>query len=98
MHGARNKEQHSFRDEVSALTRARPGIAKLIHYSQPGDQDRLGIDYDAKGRISAQTLLDLNVGPEAHYFLCGPPGFVSDIQTGLDAAGVLQGHIHFETF
>ena len=48
--------------------------------------------------MTAQTLLALEAGADAHYMLCGPAQFLADIRSGLVAAGVPDPHIHFETF
>ena len=98
VHGVRNGAQHAFKSEVDALVASRPNLAKHIQYSQPMDTETPGIDFDATGRITAQTLLDLNAGSGAHYLLCGPAQWIASLRTGLEAAGVPAHHIHFETF
>ena len=98
VHGARNGAQHALKAEVDALVGAHANFSAHIRYSRPRDDDQLGVDYNAAGRISAQTLLELNAGPDANYLLCGPAQFLADIKSGLEAAGVPAGNIHFETF
>lgn len=98
VHGARNGKAHAMREDVDAIVRANPNITKQVFYSRPDPQDWVGLDYDCEGRLSAQALLDLNAGPDAHYLLCGPSAFVAEIQTDLEAAGIPQDRIHFETF
>ena len=98
VHGARNGREHAMRDEVEALVNSSRHIETRILYSKPDPQDRVGRDFHAAGRVTARSLLDLKAGPDAIYMLCGPAVFVSDIQSGLEAAGVPQGRIHFETF
>ncbi|MEM8796189.1 MAG: pyridoxamine 5'-phosphate oxidase family protein [Pseudomonadota bacterium] len=98
VHGARNGTQHALKAEVADLVNRRPNFSAHILYSRPDEADRPGVDYHATGRVTAQTLLDLNAGPEARYMLCGPAKFLADIKNGLEAAGVPAQHIHFETF
>ncbi|MEM8748921.1 MAG: pyridoxamine 5'-phosphate oxidase family protein [Pseudomonadota bacterium] len=98
MHGARDSAHHALRDEVEHAIATRPNIQKHIFYSKPSPQDRQGEDYDAVGRVSADALLSLNAGPDAHYMLCGPVQFLSEVRSGLEAAGVPTDQIHFETF
>ena len=97
-HGARDGEHHALADEVDALVASRPNLHRHIRFSSPRAEDRLGEDYDATGRVTAEALLALNAGPDAHYMLCGPAAFLADIQSGLTAAGVPEDHIHWETF
>ena len=98
VHGARNGRRHALRDEASALAIKHPNIQTQVHYSKPEPHDRIGCEYDIAGRISAQSLINLKAGPDAHYMLCGPAAFVSEIQSGLEAAGIAQSNIHSETF
>ncbi|MEM7721646.1 MAG: pyridoxamine 5'-phosphate oxidase family protein [Pseudomonadota bacterium] len=98
VHGARNGAGHALKAEVDALVKDRPNLHAHIRYSRPEPTDRTGTDFDAAGRVTAQSLLDLKAGQEAHYMLCGPAKFLADIRNGLEAAGVPSQHIHFETF
>ncbi|MEM8792141.1 MAG: pyridoxamine 5'-phosphate oxidase family protein [Pseudomonadota bacterium] len=98
VHGARNGRSHAMRREVDAIAEAHPNITRQVFYSRPKAEDRIGLDYDHQGRVSAEGLLGLNAGPKAHYLLCGPAAFVAEIQAGLEAQGVPQNQIHFETF
>ncbi|MEO1494296.1 MAG: FAD-binding oxidoreductase [Pseudomonadota bacterium] len=97
-HGARDGAHLALADEVKALVASRPNLNSHIRFSSPGENDRLGEDYDAQGRLTAEALLALNAGPDAHYMLCGPAAFLADIQAGLNAAGVRDDQIHWETF
>lgn len=98
VHGARNGRQHAMRDEVAKLVSTHAHIRKRVFYSRPSAQDRLGVDYDAAGRVTTQDLLGLNAGPDAVYLLCGPAAFVAELQAGLEASGISLDHIRFETF
>ncbi|MEM7742861.1 MAG: pyridoxamine 5'-phosphate oxidase family protein [Pseudomonadota bacterium] len=98
VHGARNGAHHALKAEVEALVASRPNLSAHVRYSQPAEADEPGTDFHGTGRVSAQTLLDLNAGPDARYMLCGPARFLADIRTGLEAAGVPAQHIHAETF
>lgn len=98
VHGTRNGTEHAFRQEVEALMVHYPNAKSLIFYSQPNDEDVAAIDYDREGRITAKDLYELNAGSDAHYMLCGPSRFLTDIKFGLEASGVVADNIHFETF
>ncbi|MEM7442883.1 MAG: pyridoxamine 5'-phosphate oxidase family protein [Pseudomonadota bacterium] len=98
VHGARDSSHHALRDEVDRIVGDRPNISNHILYSRPGASDRIGTDYHKRGRVDAQTLLDLNTGPDTHYMLCGPAQFLADVRSGLEDAEVPVDQIHFETF
>jgi ferredoxin-NADP reductase len=96
LHSARNGSVHALGEAVRALTSA--DIKTQVYYTQPGAEDRLGVDFDVDRRITTEDLLNLNAGSTAHYLLCGPAAFVATLQSGLETAGVPISQIHFETF
>ncbi|WP_251977150.1 FAD-binding oxidoreductase [Salinicola avicenniae] len=98
VHGARNGRVQAFREELSALTAALPGAACRIFYSAPDEGDSRGEDYDVEGRITADDLLALQAGAEAHYRICGPAAWIADLSSGLEELGVDRARIAFETF
>lgn len=98
VHGARNGRHHPLADEVRGLAAKRPNIVIDVSYSEPRPEDEIGIDYDHEGRVTGALLADLVKDVDAHYFLCGPTGFMADIQADLEAQGVPAEQIHFETF
>ena len=98
IHGTRNGRFHAMRDEVTRLVATSPNLQHRWFYSAPGDTEQHGRDFDVHGRITATELLALEPGPKAHFLLCGPSGFVADLQSGLETNGVPSDQIHFETF
>lgn len=96
--GARNGQNHAFKDEVDALTAACPCIQRRVFYSAPQATDVQGTHFDTKGRIAAQDLLALKAGARARYMICGPATFLADLRSGLERAGVQPDHILVETF
>ncbi|MEM1079386.1 MAG: pyridoxamine 5'-phosphate oxidase family protein [Pseudomonadota bacterium] len=98
VHGARDGAHHALHAEVRALAARAPSIRTRVFYSRPRASDRPGLDFDTGGRVTAQAISALGVGATARYMLCGPTGFVSDIRTGLESAGVAPDQIQAETF
>jgi uncharacterized protein len=112
VHGARNGAEHSFRQEVELLQQlsrresSSVDVLKHVVYSQPRDKtDRLGENYDSSGRVNlplVRSLLSSSSPPlelsEAEYYLCGPPGFVADLEAGLLKDGVAPEQVRSESF
>ncbi|MDA7946190.1 MAG: pyridoxamine 5'-phosphate oxidase family protein [Hyphomicrobiaceae bacterium] len=98
VHGARDGAHHPLAKEVRDLASDHGNINVHIAYSQPRPQDKIGVHFDSEGRINATLLGKLVKNTDAHYFLCGPTGFMGDIQTALESNGVPAEHIHTETF
>ncbi len=98
VHGARNGNHHPLKEEVADLARRRDGISIHAAYSQPSSKDRQQGGYDSVGRIDRTLLAKIGAGPEAHYMLCGPVGFMAGVQQDLESLGVHPDNIHSESF
>lgn len=89
---------HALAAEARALLAALPRGHSHIHYSSPGPADRLALDFDAPGRLSAGVLRDLGVPRDADFYLCGPPAFMSDLTVDLAGWGVAAKRLRTEIF
>ncbi len=98
VHGARDGRHHPFADEVRELADENANIAIHTAYSHPDPTDEPGRDYDRHRRVSADLLAELGAGPDAHYLICGPVGFMAELTGGLADGGIPAGRIHTETF
>jgi ferredoxin-NADP reductase/DMSO/TMAO reductase YedYZ heme-binding membrane subunit len=97
-HGARNRCEHAFASHVRSLAATHKNIKIHFAYSQPSDADRLGEDYDSRGRIGIKTVQALVPNPFGDFFLCGPAAFMKEIYEDLVQWGVEIERIHFELF
>ncbi len=98
IHTARNGGEHPFAAEASEALRLLPGSRSAVFYSRPRQSDRLGIDYDRSGRITAQALAELQIPSEASVFVCGPDQFMADLTRILVDHGLARDAIHVEAF
>jgi ferredoxin-NADP reductase len=98
IHGARDREEHPFAEEVRARLKALPHAHCHIRYSTPGPGDRPGIDFDAPGRLGVPILEELGVPRDGDFYLCGPTTFMTDLPASLAGWGVPADRIHTETF
>ena len=98
IYGAHNGSEHPFAAETRALLKALPRGHSHIRYSAPDPGDRLGVDFDAPGRLDMRAIEELAVPRGADFYLCGPPAFMSDLAAGLSAWGVSANRIHTEIF
>ena len=97
-YGARDRREHPFADETRTLLKALPHSHSYIYYSAPDPDDRAGVDFDARGRLTMHVLQERGVPRNAEFYLCGPPAFMSDLTAGLSAWGVAADRIHTEIF
>src|SRR6185437_9828651 len=98
LYGARDRREHPFADEARALLKTLPRSRRHIFYSAPHPEDRPGVDFDVRGRLSMHALRKLEVPRNADFYLCGPPAFMSDLTIGLADWGVAADRVHTEIF
>jgi ferredoxin-NADP reductase/MOSC domain-containing protein YiiM len=98
LHGTRNRAEHAFAGLVDRLLAELSNSHRHVRYSRPGPDDALGVHYDAAGRLTAATVADLGISRDADHYLCGPPGFLADLPSGLTALGVPSQQIRTEVF
>ena len=98
IYGARDGGEHPFAAETRTLLEALPRSHSHICYSSPGPADRPALDFDAPGRLDVRALQALGAPRDADFYLCGPPGFMSDLTADLAAWGVDINCVHTEIF
>ena len=98
VHGTRDGEHHSLRDEVQSVVNANENAKLHVAYSRPGSTDAGGHEYHSTGRLQPELLEKLLPGLDADFYLCGPASFMADLQRGLHEVGVPAGQIHTESF
>jgi ferredoxin-NADP reductase/MOSC domain-containing protein YiiM len=98
LHGARDRGEHPFAEEVRAALKMLLRAHSHTRYSAPGPDDRPGVDFDAPGRLSAPGLIELGVPRDADVYLCGPAPFMTELSAGLVGWGVSSNRIHTEMF
>jgi ferredoxin-NADP reductase len=98
IHGARGRREHAFAEETQSLVKALTHGHSHIRYSSPGAQDRLGVDFDAPGRLDMRVLQELGVPHNSNVYICGPAAFMGDLVAGLAAWGIGGSRIHSEFF
>jgi ferredoxin-NADP reductase len=98
IYGARNRQDHPFAQEARDLLATLPHARSYVQYSRPDATERLGVDFDAAGRLSVTILEKLGVLRESDFYLCGPPAFLEDLKAGLGVWGVAADRVHTEIF
>ena len=98
LHGARNREDHPFREESRALLQRLKYGHSYIQYSRPGPADQKGVDFDAAGHLAVSAFEEIGVPHDGKFYLCGPTAFLREITAGLNAWGLVADHIHTEIF
>jgi ferredoxin-NADP reductase/MOSC domain-containing protein YiiM len=98
IYGARNGLDHPFAQEVRDLLAKLPQARSFVQFSRPGPTDRMGVDFDAAGRLTVAVLQKVGVPRESDFYLCGPTAFLEEFTAGLGAWGVPGDRVHTEIF
>ncbi|WPU94833.1 MOSC and FAD-binding oxidoreductase domain-containing protein [Mucilaginibacter sabulilitoris] len=98
IHSARNESSYPFLKEVEEIRSRLSAFHALKVYSQPAEGEQIGIHYDFQGHLSLSVLKSLNLPSGCEYYLCGPPGYLSDTTAALVALGVSDAQIKSEIF
>ena len=98
LHGARNRNEHSFAKESRGLLQKLARGQSHIVYSRPAPEDQLGLDYDSPGHLNVPLLNQLGVTRNSDFYLCGPPSFLRSFKAGMKDWGVASTRIHSEVF
>jgi uncharacterized protein len=94
----RHGGDHVFREHLQALRSRHTTLRMHTLYEEPRPEDRLGVHFDAVGRIDASLLQKLSADARMEFFLCGPPRMMQAVAAHLLDAGVLQSRIRTESF
>ncbi|WP_311274040.1 NO-inducible flavohemoprotein [Methylobacterium sp. WCS2018Hpa-22] len=98
VHGSLNGRVHAMRRELAAAAEATPNLHVRTFYAAPEAEDRLGVDYDEEGLVTAEWLIANTPHARATFYLCGPGPFMASLSDGLHRAGVPAERVRFETF
>ena len=98
LHGAIDGDHLPLAEEIRRVAGRASNVRLHTTLSRPREDDHGGAGHQGVGRIDTALLKDLNIDPKAHYMICGPLGFMADLQSMLQDLGVTAEHIHTETF
>jgi ferredoxin-NADP reductase/predicted pyridoxine 5'-phosphate oxidase superfamily flavin-nucleotide-binding protein len=98
VHSARDGRHQPLAEEVRRLAEGAPRVTLHVAYSRPLPEDEARGGFDSRGRIDGALLESLVPGLEGDFYLCGPAGFMADVQESLEAGGVPSERIHTESF
>ncbi|MFQ2101966.1 NO-inducible flavohemoprotein [Aeromonas sanarellii] len=97
LHACERGAQHAFREEIREKSRQHPRLQSRTWYREPGEQDVQGEDYDFVGTLALEQVTDL-IPANAHYYFCGPLGFMKAVKGQLVSLGVPADRMHYEIF
>lgn len=97
LHACERGDLHAFREDIRHKCAQHNRLQSRVWYREPMAQDQQGKDYDFRGTMDLAQVAEL-LAPDAHYYFCGPLGFMQSIKDQLLAAGIPAGQLHYEVF
>ncbi len=98
IHGAQNGRLHAFGDHIRQLAAEHEAFNAHVRYSQPSDDDAIGVTHDSEGFVDVDLLKALLPFDDYDFYLCGPGPFMQSLYDGLTGLGVSDERIHYESF
>jgi nitric oxide dioxygenase len=98
VHGALNSSTHAMDRHVRSLATSHGSVAVRTFYSNPGEQDALGVSHDYEGYVTIEWLRENTPFEAADFYLCGPKPFLRALVGGLSQAGISTDRLHYEFF
>ncbi|AMO57780.1 dihydropteridine reductase [Endozoicomonas montiporae] len=95
VHNAINSQVHAFGKHTRALSSQHNNIKQFLFYDAP-TQHCSGHDFT--GSLDMDSIRQDIQLPGAHYYFCGPAGYLSMINSTLKSWGIPESHIHYEIF
>ncbi|MGL5290308.1 MAG: NO-inducible flavohemoprotein [Vibrionaceae bacterium] len=97
LHACEQGRVHAFREDIQRKSSQNQNLVSKVWYRQPEACDVQGKDHDFTGTMTL-TAVKEHITPQAHYYFCGPVGFMQEIKRQLIELGVPAGQLHYEVF
>jgi nitric oxide dioxygenase len=97
LHACEQGSLHAFKEDIQRKHEQHDQLQSRVWYREPEAQDEQGKDYDFHGTMDLSQVAEL-LAPQAHYYFCGPLGFMQAIKAQLSAAGIPADQLHYEVF
>jgi ferredoxin-NADP reductase len=88
VHSARDGGHHPFAAEVRATLARLPDARAFVFFSRAAASDRLGVNYDAEGRLDLLLLQRAGLPLDAVFYFCGPTAYAATLKSDLARLGV----------
>jgi len=102
IHGARSASARAFTDQIRTLAQSRDDLQVTLFEDHPEEHEIPGRDYNFSGVVDLKQLDDEKTlflhDTRAQYYICGPPRFMSKMESDLIERGVDTGRLHMEKF
>ncbi len=96
--GVRHGGEHVMKEHLEVIAAKHANVHLVVMYSDPRDEDEIGIDYTEKGRVSVELFKRLLPSNNYDYYFCGPPPMMNALFEDLRGWEVPEDRVHYEAF
>jgi ferredoxin-NADP reductase len=97
-YGARNSKEQAFKRSLEDLATAHANFHLTVVYSQPGETDLPGRDYQYTGHVDIDLLRRTLPHGRHRFYVCGPAPMLQSLVPALTAWGVPRQDLGYEAF
>lgn len=97
-YGVRNGSEHVMKEHLKEIGESAENVRLMVCYSDPGEDDVLGEDYQAAGRVGVPLFEEVLPSNNYHFYFCGPPPMMNSLFEDLREWKVPEDHLHYEAF
>jgi hypothetical protein len=97
-YGVRNGGEQIMKGHLQTLRQTYPRLHLHLCYSDPGEGEEPGRDFQHRGRVDADLLRRTLPFGRYGFYLCGPPAMMESLVPALEDLGVSRQDIHYESF
>ncbi len=97
-YGVRNGAEQIMKEHMQSLAKAHANFHLHLCYSNPSDNEVVGVDYQHKGRVDIPLLRITLKLMRYQFYICGPKPMMESLVPGLEDWGVNADDIHYESF
>lgn len=97
LHACENGAVHGFKEAIQTQCQQHKHLSSYVWYRAPNPTDKLGEDHHFIGTMTLKLIAE-QLPPAAHYYFCGPVGFMSAVKQQLLELGVAADNMHYEVF
>ena len=95
VHAAVNSKVHAFNQHVSNMAEQNANVEQILFYDEP---TKACSGHHYAGSTNLELIRDRIDLPGAHYYFCGPLGYMTMVKTSLQNWGVKEDRLHYEVF
>ena len=97
-YGVRNGSEVVMKENLQKLDKEHDNFHLHLCYSNPGADEKAGIDYQHQGRVDIPLLRSTLKLMRYQFYVCGPKPMMESLVPGLKAWGVESRDIYYESF